>query len=152
MNAPFFPPESSAQSVPAADVTLSSSRPDEYRHASYPVRRPAEEVDEFLVECRASVLQQVRAKLEKIKNTNFTLAEVILTAAATTGGTWLGAFSSSITYTSDPWLWRLYFAFLPFVALALALIYFFKRQQTLSKASDLATEVLAALPDPKNTK
>lgn len=151
VNAQFFPPEPNAQSLPAADVTLPLSN-DEYRHASYPVRRPAEEIDEFLVECRASVLRQVREKLEKIKNTNFTLGEALLTVAATAGGTWLGALSSPISYTSDPWLWLLYFSFLPIVAIALALTYLFKRQQTLSKASDLATEALVALPDPKNTK
>lgn len=105
-----------------------------------------------MVECRASVLRQVRIKLGKIKKTDVTLSEFLLALAAMAAGTWLGALSSAVSYTSDPWLWRLYFGVLPVAAIGFGLAYWFTRQKTLLNAADLADAILAELPDPNNTK
>jgi hypothetical protein len=148
---PFSPPQPNAEAIPTADVHLPTTSGD-YRHAAYPVKRPEEEINEFMVECRATTLMRCREKLSAIRDSSFPWHEFLLVIASLAIGTSLGALSSEVTYTGDPTRWKFLFMFLPFVGLGTGIAYLFLRHQSIKVAVATAREILEDLPDPNNSK
>jgi hypothetical protein len=148
---PFIPPQPSAEAIPTADIRLPTNSGD-VRHAAYPVKRPEEEINEFMVECRATTLIRCREKLFAIRDSSSPWYEILLAVASLAIGTSLGALSSDITYTSAPILWKFLFMFLPFVGLGTGTAYFFLRHRNNEVNVAAAREILQDLPDPDNSK
>lgn len=148
---PFSPPPPNVEAMPTADIRLPTTSGD-YRHAAYPVKRPEEEINEFMVECRATTLIRCREKLSTIRDSSFPWHEILLAISSLAIGTTLGALSSEITYTSSPMLWRFLFMFLPFVGLGTGVAYFFLRNQSNKVNAAAARDILQDLPDPNNSK
>lgn len=149
--APFIPPEANAESIPTADIRLPEGSGD-YRHAAYPIKRPEEEINEFIVECRSTTLNRCREKLQAIKNSPFPWHEILLAISSLAIGGCLGALSSDVSYSADPILWKTLFMLLPFVGMATGIAYAFLRYQSIKVAAATASEILKDLPDPKNSK
>jgi hypothetical protein len=148
---PFNFPRPNVQAIPTADIHLPTS-PGDYRHAAYPVKRPEEEINEFMVECRATTLIRCRDKLSAIRDSSFPWHEILLAIASLVIGTSLGALSSEITYTNNPGLWRFLFMLLPSVGLSAGIAYFFLRHQSNKLNVATAREILQDLPDPNKSK
>jgi hypothetical protein len=148
---PFIPPQPNVEVIPTADIRLPTNSGD-YRHAAYPVKRPEEEINEFMVECRATTLVRCREKLSAIRDSSLPLHEFLLAIASLAIGTSLGALSSEITYTSNPPLWKFLFMLLPCIGLGAGIAYFFLRHQSNKVNGAAAKEILQDLPDPNNSK
>lgn len=153
-NAPlatFKPPQPNAEAIPTADIRLPTGSGD-YRHAAYPVKRPEEEINEFIVECRATTLKRCREKLMAIRDSSFPWHEIFLAVASLAIGTSLGALASEVSYTGSPRLWKFLFMFLPFVGVGTGIAYVFLRHQSVKVTAATAREILDVLPDPNNSK
>ena len=148
---PFSPPHPNVEAIPTADVRLPMG-PGDYRHAAYPVKRPEEELNEFIVECRATTLMRCREKLVAIRDSSFPWHEILLAIASLTIGTSLGALSSEISYTGNPILWKFLFMLLPVIGLGTGIAYAFLRYQNTKGTAATAREILEVLPDPNNSK
>jgi len=147
----FIPPQPNVKAIPTADIHLPTASGD-YRHAAYPVKRPEEEINEFMVECRATMLIKCRDRLSAIRDSTFPWHEMFLAIASLTIGTSLGALASDISYTRDPSLWKFLFMVLPFMGIGTGIAYFFLRKRNNEINVTTAREILQSLPDPKNSK
>lgn len=146
----FRPPPSTAVSVPVAEVTMPSG--GEFRSQAYPVRRPAQDVDDFLIECKASVLERCRSQLTRIVIPNFPFYELMLALSGAAAGVFFGALPTDITHAKSPSMWIFYFSVVPVFGVATLVAYLFLRRNEVQSASKIAEEVLTDLPDPRNTK
>ena len=151
-NEAFQPPSSQAISVPVAEVTMRSPSGDDIRYQAYSVKRPAQDVDDFLIECRASVLERCRSQLNRIVDSEFPLYEIMLAISCAATGAFLGALPTDITHQTSPLMWKFYFAIVPLVGSSLLVAYFLLRRNEVQSATRIAKAVLADLPDPCNTK
>ncbi|MDO8264330.1 MAG: hypothetical protein Q7T21_14065 [Gallionella sp.] len=147
----FFPPIPMVASIPTADVGLPPEG-NNVRHAAYPVKQPEEELNEYLIEVRATKLTKCRTLLTALQGEKFSWAELLLAVSSLAIGASLGALSSDITYTSNASLWKFLFVALPLIGVATLTAYFFVRQTTSQNASSTAKAVLDELPDPAKSK
>lgn len=148
---PFSPPQPSAEVIPIADVRLPTDS-GSVRHATYTVKRPEEEINEFMVECRATILTRCIEKLKEMRDSSFLWCEILLAIASLAIGTSLGALSSEISYTNDPIRWRIFFMGLPFVGIVAVTAFLFTRRNSTQSIAGKAKEILEILPDPNNSK
>jgi hypothetical protein len=147
----FFPPAPMATSIPTADITFPPEN-NNVRHAAYPVKQPEDEINEFMVEVRATKLSRCRTLLAELKEDKFPWAEFLLAVSSLAIGASLGALSSDVSYSANALLWKFLFIFLPLVGVASLTAYFFIRNTTNKAASRIATAVLNELPDPIKSK
>ena len=146
-----FPPPPNVEAVPAADVSLPVA-PTDYRNASYLVKRPADEIEEFFVECRATTLTRCRKKLEQIAGSKFPIYEMLLAISALALGGWLGALASEITLAGSGMRGIFFFAILPVIGTASGIAYILLRAGSVKESAEVAQDILRDLPDPKTSK
>lgn len=147
----FLPPAPMAESIPTADVSFPPEN-NNIRHAAYPVKQPEDEINEFMIEVRATKLSRCRTLLAKLEGNKFPWAELLLAVSSLAIGASLGALSSDVSFSKNETLWKFLFIFLPLVGVATLTAYFFIRNTTNKVASSIATAVLAELPDPMKSK
>ena len=137
--------------APAPDVQFPQPSPAALIiHQDLPVRRPSEDIDDFVVPIRATVLSKCRARLSAICKSRFPWYEVWLAVFALSFGALLGALPAGFSPCSK-WFWIFYVA-LPMVAVGSGVAYWCSRKSAASENSRAANDTLNDLPDPKDTK
>lgn len=144
------PSPPSAKELPAADVTAPAGSAGAIVNQSFPVRQPEQDLDEFLIQVRASTLKRCRRHLERIRRGKLPWHEILLAFSSLSYGAVLGAVPANIPLGTPKWYF--FFVALPVVGTGTAVAYFFKRKEAGPDASTVAGEVLEDLPDPGKTR
>lgn len=145
----FQPPRANAEALPAADVTAPIS-PENMEYEAFPVRKPEEDLNDFKVQVFASTLRRCRAMLSKISTSSFPWHEIALGLSTLAAGAYLGALPAEIKI--DTWFGKFFHTFLPALAVAAFVAYFFLRRSTTADPAHIASTVLSELPDPDRTR
>ncbi|EKY4879452.1 hypothetical protein QTU65_002782 [Vibrio vulnificus] len=135
-------------SFPAADIKMESNGQDLTVNHSYAVITPLSDKKDFMVTIRATALKDWRAKLSKLTNHSFPIAEVLLALSSCGVGAFLSALASNIEMASTKGI--IFFNILPAITAALLVAYFFVRSNEDSSASTIATSLLESIPNPDN--
>lgn len=144
------PSPSSATLVPAADVTAPPPEGSSVVHQAYPLKQPEEEINEFLVQVRGSVLRRVRRKLGGLIHTRFPWPEFLLGLSTLSAGGALGAVASGVVWNTCEAV--IFYLILPVLAVGSGVAYVLLRQLAARSASLVAQDLLEELPDPDRTK
>lgn len=144
------PPPPSATPVLAADVQFPPADAGSVVHQAYPLRQPEEELNEFLIKVRASILLRARRKLSTLLTVKFPWPEALLGLSTLCIGSTLGAVASDVPWNCSkaPFFYLL----LPVVSIGSGVAYALLRHLTPQKASSIAQDILEELPDPDRTK
>ena len=146
----FQPPPPNAELLPSSDFTA-DELPERIEYQAYPVRKPEEDLNDFLIQVRASTLRRCRSRLVQLSHSTFPWHEVLLGISSLTAGAYLGALTSdNISKNSSQAIF--FFTILPIIAVAAFVAYLFLRRSTLKESSEIGGEVLAELPDPAKTR
>jgi len=140
---------STVESIPAADVQIIPSEQSIIMTQTYPVKQSERDRDDFIIRVRASTLERCRHQLRDIKNPRFTWGELVFGIATLSAGAIAGALTTDIQLDSQKGI--IFYVILPMVAVGSFVAYLFYRAISFSKASEIARDVLAELPDPDET-
>lgn len=144
------PTPPSAIQVPAADVKTPPPEGSSIVHQAYPLKQPEEEINEFMVQVRGSVLRRARQKLWCITTTRFPWPEVLLGLSMLAIGAILGAVASGVVWNSGKAV--VFYMVLPVVAGCSIVAYALLRIKAAQNPSSVARDLLEELPDPDRTK
>jgi len=117
-------------------------------HRAYEVRIPKAELNDFIVQVRASTLNRIRAKLGEMEKGSFPWHELALAVCTLAFGGWFSALLAD--FRSSPSQAVVFNTVLPAVGAASLMAYIFLRKSTVDVRSN-AADVLNELPDPKRT-
>ncbi len=145
----FDPPPANVTTIPIADVTAPSSGGN-VEYEAYPVRKPEQDLNDFKVQVFASTLARCRTKLEGLAVSRFPWHEVFLGVSTLAAGAFLGALP--VEMGGNGLLATLFRSAMPAIAAASFVAYFFLRKTAAADSTAVAAEVLAELPDPRNTR
>lgn len=143
------PTPPSATPVPAADVMAPPPDGSSVVYQAFPVKQTEEELNEFLVKVRGSVLRRARRKLNGLVRNRFPWPEVLLGLSTISAGGALGALASRIPWNSQYAI--IFYLILPLLAVGAGVAYVLLRHLTPLNASALALDLLEELPDPDKT-
>lgn len=146
----YQPPSASAISLPAADVSASTTAVESVAYEAYPVRKPEEELNDFIVQVRASTLTRCRTKLTQISHQHFPWRELALAISTLAAGAYLGTIPDKIktgTFQST-----IFHTVLPAIAAAAFVAYIFLYRSEVKRPEDTVSAVLNELPDPNKTR
>ncbi len=149
MNADFSPPPPTAAGLPAADVQASVAG-SAVVHQAFPVRRPESELNDFVVQVRASTLTRCRSRLAKVSNARFPWHEIMLGISSLAFGAFLGALPADLK--AGTYLAILFYTVMPILGVGTGVAFFFLRHKSGSDAAQEANEVLGDLPDPDKAR
>ena len=127
--------------LPVAYYTAPMGSANAIVQQSFPVRQPEQDINEFIIQVRASTLIRSRRHLERIRTNKLPWHEILLALSSLSWGAVLGAIPANIPL--GVWKWYFFFVFLPVVGVGTAVAYFFKRREAGPEASAVAGEVLA---------
>lgn len=144
-----FIPQSTAESIPAADIRADTADGKLTTTRTLAVKQPQEDQNDFVVYVYASKLHKCRRKLQSIKEASFPIAEVLLGIATSCFGATAGALTTDMKLDSDKGI--LFFIALPIIAVACSVAFFFFRHYTIKSSAQIASDVLDELPDPDRT-
>jgi amino acid transporter len=150
MTADFTPPPPTATSLPAADVQATVAEGGAVVHQAFPVRRPESELNDFVVQVRASTLTRCRSRLLKVVRARFPWHEVMLSASSLAFGAFLGALPADLTAGTGQAI--VFYTLMPVVGVGSAVAFFFLRHKSGSDTAQEANEALADLPDPAKAR
>lgn len=148
MNGQFIP-EETISSLPVADITIAQDKEVMTTNYQYPVKRPAEYQNEFMVLVKASNLQKVREVLLQAKSVKFPIHEVLLGISSISIGATLGALSAGIKL--DTFLGKLMYVLCPLITVGSFVSYVFTRRDNLKSVKDFADEIEEYIVDPEKT-
>lgn len=136
---------------PTPDVKVTVTEEDEVTTTrQYPVIVPKSERDDFMIQVRASQINEIRETCNAIKNEKFAIAEIILFITSGLIGSIVSALFSNLKITDD---WgKVNFIFFPIMCAVLGTIYFFKRSENSKNLFEVAQQVLKRLPNPNEEK
>lgn len=136
---------------PTPDVKVETSEKDNITTTrQYPVVVPKSERDDFMIQVRASQINEIRETCEGIKDEKFPTSEIILFVTSALIGSTISALFSDLKIT-DTW-GKINFILFPIVCAVLGTIYFFKRKDNIKNLFEIAQQVLKKLPNPKEEK
>ena len=136
---------------PTPDVKVETSDQDNITTTrQYPVVVPKSERDDFMIQVRASQINEIRETCEGIKDEKFPTSEIILFVTSALIGSTISALFSNLKIT-DNW-GKINFILFPIVCAVLGTIYFFKRKDSIKNLFEIAQQVLKKLPNPKEEK
>jgi len=139
-------PQSTADSIPVADMQIMPSAHGLVMNQTYPVKQPERDKRDFIIPIRASVLHKCRSRLEEVKSPRFTWGESLFGVATSCAGAIAGALTTDIQLASPKGV--AFYVILPMVAVGAFVAYLFCRTDSFGKAANIAREVLADIPDP----
>lgn len=145
----FQPIGSSARALPAADVMAGNSR-ENVEYQAFPVRKPEEDLNDFIIKVRASKLASCRSRLLQLAKAPFPWHELLLGLSTMSTGAYFGALPAIIP--PDTSLSLLFNTLLPMIGAASFVAYLFLRHTALVNPSKLAFDLLSELPDPDKTR
>jgi hypothetical protein len=134
---------------PAADVRAVPTEEDLTVTRTFPIRWPEEDLDDFQVGVRATVLAHCRANLKLIAAVQFPWAEVLLGAASLSLGASASAWISGVPLGGVKGV--IFYVATPIIGSGAAVAYFMMRRFWSDNAHGLAQAVLKELPDPDHT-
>lgn len=136
---------------PTPDVKVETSEQDNITTTrQYSVVVPKSERDDFMIQVRASQINEIRETCEGIKDEKFPTSEIILFVTSALIGSTISALFSDLKIT-DTW-GKINFILFPIVCAVLGTIYFFKRKDNIKNLFEIAQQVLKKLPNPKEEK
>ncbi len=136
---------------PTPDVKVETTEQDNITTTrQYPVVVPKAERDDFMIQVRASQINDVREVCDGIKDEKFPTSEIILFVTSALIGSIISAMFSDLKIT-DTW-GKINFIVFPIICAILGTIYFFKRKDNIKNLYDIAQQVLKKLPNPKEEK
>lgn len=136
---------------PTPDVKVETSEQDNITTTrQYPVVVPKSERDDFMIQVRASQINEIRESCDGIKDEKFPTSEVILFVTSALIGSTISALFSDLKIT-DNW-GKINFIVFPIVCAVLGTNYFFRRKDNLKNLFEIAQQVLKKLPNPKEEK
>jgi hypothetical protein len=148
MPKPFIP-EESARSLPMADAKVNSEINPSMTQYYYQVKQPEEDINDFLIEVRASKLRNIRKKVSQLTNPKFPWYELLLGVSTTALGAFFSGLLSDITLDSSQGI--IVFIICPLISVGAGVGYFFKRYVDLKIPKLLAEDLLDELVDPEKT-
>lgn len=136
---------------PTPDVKVETSEQDNITTTRlYSVVVPKAERDDFMIQVRASQLNEIRDTFDGIKDEKFPITEIILFITSALIGSTVSALFSDLKVTD---LWgKINFIVFPIICAILGTIYLFKRKDKIKNLYDIAQQVLKKLPNPKEEK
>lgn len=146
----FDLPLPSAEPLPAADVQVAPARRGAVVYKAFPVRQPEADVNDFVVEVRASTLERCRGQLGQLAKLGFPWHEVALGVSTLAFGALLGALQTGVPLNSANGV--LFYCVAPSVGAAAAVAFWFLRKRSSSDAAGIAKVVLQDLPDPERAR
>lgn len=136
---------------PTPDVKVETSEQDNITTTrQYSVVVPKSERDDFMIQVRASQINDIREIFEGVKNEEFPTSEVILFITSALIGSIISAIFSDLKIT-DGW-GKVNFIVFPIICAILGTIYLFLRKDSIKNLYDVAQQVLKKLPNPKEEK
>ena len=147
--AEFNPPLPNAQPLPAADVTA-EPQSNNIEYQAFAVRKPEEDLSDFKIQVRASVLAKCRNRLLGMTKQKFPWYEVALGGGTLSAGGYLGALPANLPAASGQHFF--FYTILPALSVGSLVAYFFLRHKAHGEPMVMASEVLAELPDPQRTR
>lgn len=146
-----FPPRAPVVEANASDVLQSGKNSHSLFQPSHPIRQPENEVNEFQVLVRATVLSTVRLKLVSLRDRAGDYSDGLLAVAMLCFGGVLGALISKTSLT-EPYVGKFVYIILPVLGTASIVSYFFKRGDDTANVRASAKELLELIPDPDKTE
>lgn len=147
---PLEPQPPPIESRPAADIQLVPTDAGAVLKLNSALRWPEEDINDFPVRVRASVLTRCRERLLALTRAEFALGELLLGVASLAMGGLFSALTSGIPLES--FRGGAFFIGLPLVGMGAGVAYAIRRQTDLISVRQLAGECLKDLPDPAKAK
>ena len=147
------PLQANAQSMPAADVTFEnklSFEDSKMNYHAYQVKTPQQDLEDFIIQVRASILNKCRNKLNILVRRKFAWKEFCLAFSTLFGGLGLGALTSNIE--PNTWKYIFFYTACPVLFIGLMVACIFLEHNATQNPRDIITEVLTDLPDPKEAR
>jgi hypothetical protein len=136
---------------PTPDVKVETTEEDNLTTTrEYSVVVPKSERDDFMIQIRASQINEIRETLNGVKDQKFPYAEVILFVASALIGSTVCAIFSDLKIT-DNW-GKVNFILFPIICAILATVYIFKRKDNMKNLHEVAQQLLKKLPNPQEEK
>ncbi len=148
MSEPFVP-EETASSLPMADAKMNPANGPGVTPYYYQVKQPEEDLNDFIIEVRASKLRNIRKKISQLANSSFPWHELLLGISTTALGAFFSGLLSNISLLSLQG--KFVFILCPVIAMGAGVGYFFKRYVDLKIPKILAEDLLNELVDPDKT-
>lgn len=145
----FEPPKPQAGPLPAADVQAPADQ-EKIEYEPFPVRKAAEDLEDFKVQVRASTLRRVRGKLEHIRDPEFQWHELALGIATLSYGGFLGAIPAKLV--AGEALAIFFYSVLPVVGTGALVAYLFLRHPVHQSPARISSDALNELPDPDKAR
>lgn len=137
--------------IPTPDVKVETTEQDNITTTrQYPVVVPKAERDDFMIQVRASQINEIREVCDGVKDEKFPVSEIILFVTSALIGSTISAMFSDLKIT-DTW-GKINFIVFPIICAILGTIYFFKRKDNIKNLYDISQQVLKKLPNPKEEK
>jgi hypothetical protein len=146
---PFGPMPPPVLAQPAADLRAVPTEQDLTLTRTFPIRWPPEDLDDFQVGVRASVLAHCRSSLADIASDRFPWSEVLLGIASLSLGASASGWISGLPLSSIKGV--IFFVVTPILGTGAGVAYFMLRKFWTDDARRVARSVLKELPDPDHT-
>lgn len=144
------PPPPQVTTLRAADVSALAATAETVVHQAYPVKKPQEEHDEFMLQVRASTLSRARHKTAELARGGFPWAEVLLSVSSLAWGGLLGAIPAALKW--EDVLGKIFYLALPIVGTGTLVAYILLRWNSVVDVRRVANAILDDLPDPDRAK
>lgn len=128
--------------IGAKDKNLTTTR-------DFSVIIPKSEREEFIMEIRASQIEEIRQVCINAKETNIYLEILLFVASSLIGSILCAAFSDM--KVTDFW-GKINFIFFPILCSILITTYFFLRKENIESLNNLKKQILNKLPNPKEER
>jgi uncharacterized protein YacL len=137
--------------IPTPDVKVETTEWNDITTTrQYPVVVPKAERDDFMIQVRASQINEIREVCEGVRDEKFPVSEIILFVTSALIGSTISAFFSDLEIT-DTW-GKINFIIFPIICAILGTNYYFKRKDNIKNLRDISQQVLKKLPNPKEEK
>jgi len=146
---PMIPDPAPLEHRPAADVRAAPSDTDAVGEQNSALHWPVEDLNDFPVRVRASVLTRCRARLTAVSQAGFPYGELTLGVACLACGSTLSALISGVAL--DTLKGGVFYVGLPVIGVGFAVAYAMHRRSGIGDLHQAAKESLDDLPDPERT-
>jgi len=141
--------KSSTRTIPAADLKVETQGDIKTETCTYPLRQPQEDKEDFFIRVRASTLKRCRRQLLKIRKNKFPFGEFLLAIFTLCFGAVIGAWLAGIKM--NDYRAFSFYIILPVTGAVCLVAYIFYRKMSVQNPAEIASEILADLPDPECT-
>lgn len=145
----FKPDVSFLQSPDILKFEEKEKQKSEYTTIEMGVFMPNDDVNDFIIQVRASLIKRIRDKLSPLCKQKFPLTEILLGVSTTLIGVVLSSIAADIKITETKGI--IIFVVLPVIAAICGTSYFFVRANNVVSISKFAEDLLEEIPNPDST-